>query len=85
MCRSVGRTVDEAAYVFGLMERSCDIELKAMLGELKGLPVTEITDEEAAYNHKTSGDPGVLYWQFQPEYDYEYEACNGKFDDFKGL
>ncbi|KAI0718650.1 class II aldolase and Adducin domain-containing protein [Fomitopsis betulina] len=82
---TVGRTVDEAAYVFGLMERSCDIELKAMIGELKGLTVTEITDEEAAYVHKTSSDPGVLYWQFQPYYDFEYESCNGKFDDFKGL
>ncbi|KAH9934192.1 class II aldolase/adducin N-terminal [Fomitopsis serialis] len=82
---TVGKTVDEACYLFGLMERSCDIELKVMVGEARGEKVAEISPEEAAYNFKTSSDPEVLYWDFQPEYDFEYETCNGKFDDFKGL
>ncbi|TFY57786.1 hypothetical protein EVJ58_g6813 [Rhodofomes roseus] len=82
---TVGKTVDEACYLFGLMERSCDIELKVMTGEARGEKVSEISPEEAAYNFKTSADPEVLYWDFQPDYDFEYEACNGKLDDFKGL
>ncbi|KZT64458.1 arad-like aldolase/epimerase [Daedalea quercina L-15889] len=82
---TVGKTVDEACYLFGLMERSCDIELKAMVGEARGEKLAEISPEEAAWNQKTSSDPEVLYWDFQPEYDFEYEACNGKFDDFRGL
>ncbi|KAH9829209.1 uncharacterized protein C8Q71DRAFT_728199 [Rhodofomes roseus] len=73
---TVGKTVDEACYLFGLMERSCDIELKVMTGEARGEKVSEISPEEAAYNFKTSADPEVLYWDFQPDYDFEYEACN---------
>jgi len=82
---TVGHTVDEATFLFGLMERSCEIELKTMAAEANGEKAIEIPHEEAAFNAKMAGDAETLYWEFQPDYDFEYEACNGKFVDFKGL
>lgn len=51
---TVGGTVDEAGYLFGLMERSCQVQL---LVESTGLPKRIIPDEEAAYNFKMTSDP----------------------------
>ncbi|TVY43276.1 Meiotically up-regulated protein 14 protein, partial [Lachnellula occidentalis] len=51
---TVGGTVDEAAYLFMLMERSCQVQL---LTEGKGLKKNLVTDEEAAYNFKMASTP----------------------------
>jgi len=51
---TVGGTVDEAAYLFTLMERSCQIQL---LTEGKGIRKNLVTDEEAAYNFKMASTP----------------------------
>ena len=82
---TVGTTIDEACYLFGLMERCCEIELKVMVGEAAGEKVVEVAPEEAAYNAKMANDAEVLYYEFQPDYDWEYAASQGGFDDFKGL
>lgn len=46
---TVGSTVDEAAYLFTLMERSCQVQ---MLVESTGLAKNIIPPTEAAYNFK---------------------------------
>lgn len=51
---TVGETVDEAAFLFCLMERSCKVQLLADRTELKKQIVS---DEEAAYNFKMASTP----------------------------
>lgn len=51
---TVGETVDEAAYLFCLMERSCKVQL---LIEAAGLEKNYVTDEEAAYNFTMASTP----------------------------
>ncbi|KAI0160450.1 putative aldolase [Xylariaceae sp. FL1272] len=65
---TVGQTVDEAAYLFCLMERSCKIQLMV---EASGLPKRYISDEEAAYNFKMASTPETLYIEFQPHLRHE--------------
>lgn len=76
---TVGKTVDEAAYLFGLMERSCHCQLLAEAAASNGLQKVLITDEEAAYNFKMESESETLYCEFQPEYDYEEAMSNGAF------
>ena len=76
---TVGGTVDEAAYLFGLMERSCQVQLLAEAAAANGCKKVIISDEEAAYNFKVESDPEMLYCEFQPEYEYEDTLCNGAF------
>ncbi|KAI9811593.1 MAG: hypothetical protein M1827_005342 [Pycnora praestabilis] len=82
---TVGGTVDEAAFLFGLMERSCQIQLLAdsaenSTGEGRERRVKRIIgDEEAAYNFRMASDPETLYWEFQPDYEFEEKMCGGDF------
>ncbi|EFX01402.1 class 2 aldolase adducin domain containing protein [Grosmannia clavigera kw1407] len=73
---TTGRTVDEAAFLFCLMERSCRVQ---MLADAAGLPKTIVSDDEAAYNFRMASTPDCLYVEFQPEYKYE----EFRSDDFK--
>ncbi|KAI9760314.1 MAG: hypothetical protein M4579_001718 [Chaenotheca gracillima] len=76
---TVGTTVDEAAFLFGLLERSCQVQLLVEAAVKKGeLEKKPISDEEAAYNFKMASDPQTLYLEFQPEFDYELELSQGK-------
>lgn len=54
---TVGRTVDEAAFLFSLLEHSCEIQLKVEAAAANGLKKVLITPEEAAYNFKMASDP----------------------------
>lgn len=51
---TAGKTVDEAAYLFSLMERTCEIQL---LVESAGLPRQIIGNEEAEYTYRYNADP----------------------------
>jgi len=73
---TVGETIDEAIYLFGLMERSCKIQL---LVEQTNLPKKIISDEEAHYTFYNTSDPETLYAEFQPE----YEVLEAEDDSFK--
>ncbi|KAK6084849.1 aldolase [Seiridium cupressi] len=73
---TVGQTVDEAAYLFCLMERSCKVQL---LIEAAGLDKHCVSDEEAAYNFKMASTPETLYCEFQPHLNYEAYKCHGDF------
>ena len=58
---TVGNTVDEAAYLFRLMEKSCEAQLLAEAAAANGLQKQIIKDEEAAYNFKMASEAvGIL-------------------------
>jgi ribulose-5-phosphate 4-epimerase/fuculose-1-phosphate aldolase len=63
---TVGRTVDEAAWWFITMERSCQAQL---LAESAGTPVP-IAPEVAATTYAQTGGHRVGWRQFQPLYDW---------------
>jgi ribulose-5-phosphate 4-epimerase/fuculose-1-phosphate aldolase len=59
---TVGHTVDEAAFWFITMERSCQAQLLAMAA---GTPI-EIRDEYARYTFEQTGFPLAGWFSFQP-------------------
>ncbi|KAL2817960.1 class II aldolase/adducin N-terminal [Aspergillus cavernicola] len=73
---TVGGTVDEAAYLFLCMERSCKGQLLIEAAAANGIPKRLISHEEAEYTFRMASDPQTLYWEFQPHLRYE-EYCDG--------
>ncbi len=62
---TVGNTVDEAAWLFITMDRSCQSQLMA---EAAGKPVP-IAHEAAIVARKQVGNPRVTWFQYQPLWD----------------
>ncbi len=62
---TVGRTVDEAAWFFITMDRSCQSQL---LAEAAGEPV-KISQESALVAQQQVGNPRVGWFQYQPLWD----------------
>ncbi|HZD50949.1 MAG TPA: class II aldolase/adducin family protein [Silvibacterium sp.] len=62
---TVGRTVDEAAWYFITMDRSCQAQLMA---EAAGEPRL-ISHESAVIAQKQIGNPRVAWFQYQPLWD----------------
>lgn len=62
---TVGNTVDEAAWWYITMERSCQAQLMA---EAAGTPII-ISDEVARGTYKNVGSPGAGVFSFKPLYD----------------
>lgn len=77
---TVGETIDEAAYLFTLLERTCEVQLQVEMASRAGLEKKIIDDEEAYYTYFNTSDPETLYTEFQPEYDLEVELTNGAFE-----
>lgn len=73
---TVGTTVDEAGFMFGLLDRGCQIQLQveAACAGNPNLKKQIITDEEAAYNFKMASDPESLYAEMQPDLEYIMET-----------
>ncbi|KAK6437714.1 hypothetical protein LTR95_006084 [Oleoguttula sp. CCFEE 5521] len=68
---TVGATVDEAAYLYTLLEKSCQIQLMV---EATRFPKRIIPDRDAAAIAKEADDPAStesLFVEFQPEYQLE--------------
>ncbi|KAG9626608.1 arad-like aldolase/epimerase, partial [Aureobasidium melanogenum] len=76
---TVGTTVDEAAYLYTLMERSCEVQLLAEAACASGIEKVIVPDESAAYTFRMSSDPDTLYEEFQPDLEYEDAMTNGDF------
>lgn len=74
---TVGSTVDEAAYLFTLMERSCEAQL--LVDAASNGNHSIIGHDEAAYTEHITGDPESLYTEFQPDYEFEIARTNGDF------
>ncbi|KAJ5997794.1 hypothetical protein N7522_009454 [Penicillium canescens] len=72
---TAGGTVDEAAYLFTLAERSCEIQIMV---ESTGLPKNFVGEEEAELTAKVNADPETLYTEFQPDFEYEIWKSNGE-------
>ncbi|RYP14560.1 hypothetical protein DL765_006293 [Monosporascus sp. GIB2] len=86
---TVGSTVDEASFLFGLLDRSCEIQLKveaACAGNL-ALKKRIIPDELARFNFAMAGEKNWLYAEAQPDIEYEIvmagEAIRTGLDDVK--
>ena len=75
---TVGSTVDEAAYLYTLMERSCEIQLQVEAAAANGLQKVYVPDESARYTYEMASDPETLYWEFQPDAEYEEMMSGGE-------
>lgn len=75
---TVGSTVDEAGFLFGLLDRSCTIQLQVEAACRDGLEKEIISDEEAAYNFKMASEKHVLYREAQADIEYEVEMAGGE-------
>ena len=75
---TVGSTVDEACYLYTLMERSCQVQLLAEAAAANGLPKVYVPEEAAKYTFDSASDPEALYWEAQPDMDWEAEMCGGR-------
>ena len=74
---TVGSTVDEACYLYTLMERSCQAQLLAEAAAANGIPKVYVPEESAKYTFEHSSDPEALYWEAQPDFEYEEFMCGG--------
>ncbi|POR34501.1 Uncharacterized protein TPAR_05295 [Tolypocladium paradoxum] len=86
---SVGQTVDEASFLFGLVDRSCEIQLRveAACAGNPSLKKRIIPHELAMNNFKMAGEENWLYEEAQPDIQYEIEMAGdiikAGLDDFK--
>ncbi|KAL1749262.1 class II aldolase/adducin N-terminal [Schizophyllum fasciatum] len=71
---TLGDTVDEAVFVFGVLERVCQVQLLAEAAAANGLPKHLIGREEAAFTAATFQDKNLL---FQPDYELLLEETKG--------
>ena len=74
---STGSTVDEAGFLFGLLDRGCAIQLQVEAARAGNPSLVKhiVSDEEAAYNFKMASEKHVLYAEAQPDLDYEFEMA----------
>ncbi|KAK7704153.1 hypothetical protein SLS64_008711 [Diaporthe eres] len=75
---TVGTTVDEACFLMTLMERACQCQLLAEAAAANGIPKVLIPDASAKYTFENSSDPETLYWEGQPDLEYEEYLCKGE-------
>jgi len=79
---AVGETVDEATYLFQLMERLCEIQLKVEAAAAGGtLKKLFVNDDAAKYTFDMGQDPLTLYQEFQPTFKYEMWKSRGELKD----
>ncbi|KAG9246769.1 class II aldolase/adducin N-terminal [Calycina marina] len=74
---STGSTVDEAGFLFGLLDRGCAIQLQveqAMVGN-PSLVKHVVSDKEAAYNFKMASEKNILYQEAQPDLEHVIEMA----------
>lgn len=78
---TVGQTVDEAAWLFDVMEHSCrdQLAVEAAVNGKGGVTKAVIDDEQARINFDLEADPDYCYAEFQVYYDYEHHMSNGGF------
>lgn len=74
---TVGETIDEAAFLFILMEKSCQTQM--LIDQNVSKTKRIISDEAAAYTYHMTSDPESLYAEFQAEYELELRDSNGDF------
>ncbi|KAH0334550.1 class II aldolase, partial [Aureobasidium melanogenum] len=70
-----GSTVDEAAYLFTMMEKTCEVQIMA---DAAGHEKKIIGEEEARFTHEVNADPVTLYTEFQPDFEFEVWKSRGE-------
>jgi ribulose-5-phosphate 4-epimerase/fuculose-1-phosphate aldolase len=71
---STGSTVDEAGFLFGLLDRGCAMQLQVEAARA-GNPALKkhvVSNEEAEYNFRMASEKNALYAEAQPDLDYEF-------------
>ncbi|KAI5960061.1 uncharacterized protein KGF55_004784 [Candida pseudojiufengensis] len=76
---TMGKTIDEAAYLFCLMEKTCQIQLIVDSIDPKIKQKKIIPDEEADYTAFVTNDSDTMYASFQPEYNLQLKLDKGDF------
>lgn len=74
---TVGHTVDEAHFLLGLLDRSCEIQLRVEAA-CEGNPELKksiIPDELARFNFAMAGEKNWLYIEAQNDIEYEIETA----------
>ncbi|CAI7678106.1 unnamed protein product [Penicillium discolor] len=79
---TVGETVDEAAYLFLLMEKSCMIQLAADAAAASGREKLYIDDEAARFTYENTSDPESLFAEFQGYLQWESAVSH---DGYKAM
>ncbi|KAH0173584.1 class II aldolase, partial [Aureobasidium melanogenum] len=69
-----GSTVDEAAYLFTMMEKTCEVQIMA---DAAGHEKKIVGEEEARFTHEVNADPITLYTEFQPDFEFEALETRG--------
>jgi len=77
---TVGGTVDEAAYLYTMMETSCQVQLMVEAAAANGIKKVLVDDEAAEYTFRMGSDAETLYYEFQPDLEYE-SAMDSSFKD----
>lgn len=60
------------------MERNCGVQLLADAAAANGIPKTFVSDEAARYTFENSSTPETLYWEAQPDLEYEAVKSRGE-------
>lgn len=76
---TVGGSVDEAAFWFISLDKTCQAQLLADAAEAAGYKKKIIDDEEAAYTALQVGGPEKGWLAFQPYYDEQMAKTKGEF------
>ncbi|KAL4763864.1 class II aldolase/adducin domain-containing protein [Aspergillus foveolatus] len=79
---TVGSTVDEAAYLFLLMEKSCQIQLAADAAAAAGREKVYIGDEAARFTFENTSEAESLHAEFQVYLQFESAVSH---DGYKAL
>ena len=74
---TVGQTVNEACFLMTLLEGACRTQLLAEAAAAHGIPKVVVPNEGAKYTFENSSDPETLYWEGQPDLDYEEFKAKG--------
>lgn len=75
---TVGSTVNEATFLMTLLEGACRIQLLAEAAAANGVKKVLVPEESARYTFENSSDPETLYWEGQPDLDYEEYRSKGQ-------
>ncbi|GCB25180.1 meiotically up-regulated gene 14 protein [Aspergillus awamori] len=75
---TVGRTVDEAAFLYFSLDNACHTQLLAEAAAANGVPKRIISNEVAKYTADVAQNHHNFYTEFQPEYELIVEETNGR-------
>ncbi|PSS23199.1 hypothetical protein M430DRAFT_97567 [Amorphotheca resinae ATCC 22711] len=75
---TVGRTVDEAAFLFASLDRACHGQLLAEAAAANGLPKKIASHKEAQYTADAVQNPHNFYTEFQPDFELIVKESGGE-------